>query len=258
MLQSDLMFWQELSHMSKIPIGYGLNDCPPIKETVPLSIQQIVVLVFNVLPVPLLIGAGIGLSASEITILVAGCLLVTGIATLLQTIGVGPIGARLPIPLECSFVFVAPGIALGAQYGLAAFTGACLVGSIITTILWTGLHKQLSILFKPYITGAVVMALGLSLCSVGIGYCEMEMIQLAGVDSTLRETDASLDARAKIVITERLLTHGRQKARSNMTVNLNGRDSSAQIVSRSVAKDSSEQVFYPRAVGNTACRADSP
>ena len=86
-------------------------------------------------------------------------------------------------------------------------------------------------------------------------YCEMEMIQLAGVDSTLRETDASLDARAKIVITERLLTHGRQKARSNMTVNLNGRDSSAQIVSRSVAKDSSEQVFYPRAVGNTACRA---
>lgn len=157
--------------MSKIPVGYGLNDCPPIKETVPLSIQQIVVLVFNVLPVPLLIGAGIGLSASEITILVAGCLLVTGIATLLQTIGVGPIGARLPIPLECSFVFVAPGIALGAQYGLAAFTGACLVGSIITTILWTGLHKQLSILFKPYITGAVVMALGLSLCSVGIGYC---------------------------------------------------------------------------------------
>ena len=50
--------------MSKVPVGYGLNDCPPIKETVPLSIQQIVVLVFNVLPVPLLIGAGIGLSAS--------------------------------------------------------------------------------------------------------------------------------------------------------------------------------------------------
>ena len=121
--------------MSKIPVGYSLNDCPPIKETVPLSIQQIVVLVFNVLPVPLLIGAGIGLSASEITILVAGCLLVTGIATLLQTIGVGPIGARLPIPLECSFVFVAPGIALGAQYGLAAFTGACLVGSIISWVV---------------------------------------------------------------------------------------------------------------------------
>ena len=86
-------------------------------------------------------------------------------------------------------------------------------------------------------------------------YCEMEMIQLAGVDSTLRETEAALDANAKIVITERLLTHGSQKARSNMTVNLNGKNSSAQIVSRSVARDHSEQVFYPRAVGNTECRA---
>lgn len=55
-------------------------------------------------------------------------------------------------------------------------------------------------------------------------YCEMEMIQLAGVDSTLRETEAALDANAKIVITERLLTHGNQKARSNMTVNLNGKN----------------------------------
>ena len=127
--------------MSKVPVGYGLNDCPPIKETVPLSIQQIVVLVFNVLPVPLLIGAGIGLSASEITILVAGCLLVTGIATLLQTLGAGPIGARLPIPLECSFVFVAPGIALGAQYGLAAFTGACLVGSAVDRPSQTAFHS---------------------------------------------------------------------------------------------------------------------
>lgn len=86
-------------------------------------------------------------------------------------------------------------------------------------------------------------------------YCEMEMVQLAGVDSTVRETEASLGAGAKMVITERLLTHGKQKARSNMVVNLNGADSSAQIISRSVAKDESEQVFYPRAVGNNACRA---
>ena len=85
--------------VKKIPTGYALNECPPVGESIPLSLQQIVVLVFNVLPVPLLIGSGVGLSASEITILVAGCLLVTGIATILQTIGFGPVGARLPIPL---------------------------------------------------------------------------------------------------------------------------------------------------------------
>ena len=84
--------------MKKIARGYTLNECPPVGEAIPLSIQQIVVLIFNVLPVPLLIGGGIGLNAAEITILVAGCLLVTGIATILQTIGAGPIGAKLPIP----------------------------------------------------------------------------------------------------------------------------------------------------------------
>ena len=61
--------------MKKIPTGYSLNECPPVGESIPLSLQQIVVLVFNVLPVPLLIGSGVGLSAAEITILVAGCLL---------------------------------------------------------------------------------------------------------------------------------------------------------------------------------------
>lgn len=157
--------------MKKIPRGYALNECPPIKETVPLSLQHVLVLIFNVLPVPLLIAGGIGLSAAETTILVAGCLLVTGIATIVQSLGIGPVGARLPVCLENSFVFVAPGIALGMQYGLDSFTGACLVGSVVTLVLWTALHKQLSNLFKPYITGAVVMALGLSLCSVGINYC---------------------------------------------------------------------------------------
>ena len=157
--------------MKRIPTGYSLHECPPAKETALLSIQQIIVAVFNVIPVPLLIGAGIGLSASEITLLVAGCLLVTGVATIVQSLGVGPVGARLPICLENSFVFVTPGIALGMQYGLDTFTGACLVGSVVTVVLWTAFHKQLSNLFKPYITGAVVMALGLSLFSVGIDYC---------------------------------------------------------------------------------------
>ncbi|MBQ3664092.1 MAG: purine/pyrimidine permease [Clostridia bacterium] len=158
--------------MKKIQRGYGLNECPSARETAPLSLQHILILIFNVLPVPLLIAGGFSLNAAETTILVAGCLLVTGVATILQCIGVGPFGARLPICLENSFVFVAPAIALaGAGYGLDTFTGACLIGSAVTMVIWGVFHKQLSKLFKPYITGAVVMALGLSLCSVGIGYC---------------------------------------------------------------------------------------
>lgn len=85
--------------------------------------------------------------------------------------------------------------------------------------------------------------------------CEMEMVQIKGVDSTLRNTVAELGDNSRLVITERLMTHGAQYARSNMTVKLNGVQSTAQIVSRSVAQDTSEQIFNPVAVGNNACRA---
>lgn len=87
------------------------------------------------------------------------------------------------------------------------------------------------------------------------GVCEMESVQIKGVDSTERETLAKLEAGAKFFVTERLMTHGKQAAHSNMTVELNGEGASAQIISRSVAKDASEQVFYPSAVGNAPCRA---
>ena len=85
--------------------------------------------------------------------------------------------------------------------------------------------------------------------------CEMEMVQIKGVDSTLRDTTARLEKGAKLTVFDRLMTHGDQTAHSNVVIELNGTDSSAQIVSRSVAKDRSEQVFNPRAIGNTLCHA---
>lgn len=86
-------------------------------------------------------------------------------------------------------------------------------------------------------------------------YCEMEMVQIKGVDSTVRDTTANLKAGAKLLVVEKLMTHGEQSARSDIVVNLDGEDSSTRIISRSVAKDSSSQIFYPRAVGNNKCRA---
>ncbi|MBE6936145.1 MAG: SufD family Fe-S cluster assembly protein [Ruminococcaceae bacterium] len=85
--------------------------------------------------------------------------------------------------------------------------------------------------------------------------CELEMVQIKGVDSTIRDSRATLAKGAKIIVTERLMTHGHQMARSDMEIQLDGEGSSAQIVSRSVARDDSEQVFNPRAVGNAACAA---
>lgn len=84
--------------------------------------------------------------------------------------------------------------------------------------------------------------------------CEMEMIQLRGVSSTVRDTNAELGRDAKLVLTEKLLTHDDQKATSNMKIELKGEDSSVQVISRSVAQDGSEQVFNPLVIGETACR----
>ncbi len=86
-------------------------------------------------------------------------------------------------------------------------------------------------------------------------FCEMESVQIKGVDSTKRDTVAKLKAGASLVILEKLMTHGNQIAHSDMVIELNGEGASSQIISRSVAKDNSEQVFYPRAVGNAQCKA---
>ncbi len=82
---------------------------------------------------------------------------------------------------------------------------------------------------------------------------EMEMVQIKGVDSTERTTKAELKAGAKLVVHERLMTHGEQKAASVYDVALNGDGSSADVVSRSVARDSSYQKLDLCILGNAAC-----
>lgn len=86
-------------------------------------------------------------------------------------------------------------------------------------------------------------------------FAQMDMSQIKGVDSTKRDTLANVGANAKLVINEKLMIHGKQEAYSDVKVNLNGEDSVVQIVSRSVGKDTSIQVFHPIAIGNTRSRA---
>ena len=84
-------------------------------------------------------------------------------------------------------------------------------------------------------------------------YVEMEMVQIKGVDSTVRTTKAELAAGATMIVTERLMTHGEQSATSVYEVQLNGEGSSTDVISRSVAKDNSEQIFEAAIIGNTKC-----
>ena len=82
---------------------------------------------------------------------------------------------------------------------------------------------------------------------------EMETTQIKGIDSTIRDTSAVLGEGANLIVKEKIMTHGSQKAETNFIVDLNGDDCSAHLVSRSVARDNSYQVFRSKVNGNTKC-----
>ncbi|MGL4666279.1 MAG: SufB/SufD family protein, partial [Clostridium butyricum] len=85
------------------------------------------------------------------------------------------------------------------------------------------------------------------------GYMEMETTQIKGVDSTKRSTKAILEDNATLVIKEKIMTHGSQFAETEFEVDLNGENSSTNVISRSVAKDNSKQVFLSKINGNNKC-----
>lgn len=82
---------------------------------------------------------------------------------------------------------------------------------------------------------------------------EMETVQIKGVDSTIRVTNADLEENSNLIITERIMTHGSQTAKTVFNVDLNGANSSTKVASRSVAKDNSSQEFISNVHGNTKC-----
>lgn len=93
------------------------------------------------------------------------------------------------------------------------------------------------------------------------GYVEMDTVQIKGVDSTYRTTNAVLKDKATLVIREKIMTHGQQSATTDFSVDLDGVDSAAHVISRSVAKDNSHQLFISningnnRSSGHTECDA---
>ena len=88
-------------------------------------------------------------------------------------------------------------------------------------------------------------------------YLEMETTQIKGVDSTIRTTNATLGANATLIIKEKVMTHGKQLAKSDFTVDLNGEGCHTNVISRSVARGESKQIFLAHINGNTRCYGHS-
>ncbi len=86
---------------------------------------------------------------------------------------------------------------------------------------------------------------------------EMETVQIKGIDSTMRATNAEVAQGASLIIKEKIMTHGKQHAETDFKVDMTGADSSVNLISRSVAKGQSSQVFRSRIVGNASCHGHS-
>lgn len=82
---------------------------------------------------------------------------------------------------------------------------------------------------------------------------EMDSVQIEGVDSTIRETIGELEANSNFIVSEKIMTHGKQYAKTVFNVKLNGKNASTHVISRSVAKENSKQEFFSNVEGNTEC-----
>ena len=144
------------------------NYRPPMAEAVPLGIQHVLAMFAGNITVPLLIALAAG--PEYIAVLVQIALLAAGVATLIQTIGIGPVGSRLPVVQGTSFAYV--GIltaAIKSGTTMAAVFGASLVGGLIQMVLGYFI-PQVRKFIPALVSGVVVMTIGFTLLPVGIKY----------------------------------------------------------------------------------------
>ena len=147
------------------------NITPPMGQAAPLGLQHVLAMfASNVTPSIIVAGAaGLQFGGAEQVYLIQMAMLFAGIATLFQTVGFGPVGARLPIMQGTSFAFVGVLAGIAATQGLGVALTSCIIGGLIHFALGSVI-ASIRYLFPPLVTGLVILAIGLYLVPVGIKY----------------------------------------------------------------------------------------
>ena len=147
------------------------NVTPPIAQAVPLGFQHVLAMFASNVTPSIIVGqaAGLAFGSPDLIYLIQMAMLFAGVATLFQTIGIGPMGARLPIMQGTSFAFVGVLAGVAATLGLGVALTACIIGGVIHFFLGAVI-KNLRWLFPPLVTGLVILAIGLYLIPVAIKY----------------------------------------------------------------------------------------
>ncbi|GBQ79362.1 xanthine/uracil transporter [Gluconacetobacter johannae DSM 13595] len=140
----------------------------PVEERLPpwrmlvCGLQHVLVIYAGVISVPLIFGAALGLGPAQLVLLVNASILTSGVATLIQTLGVGPFGARLPLIQASSFIALPPMMMIARDYDLPTAYGA-VIGAGLATCVLAPFASRLARFFPPVVIGSVITVVGLSL-----------------------------------------------------------------------------------------------
>ncbi|PMG97981.1 nucleobase:cation symporter-2 family protein [Vibrio lentus] len=148
---------------------YTLNERPPHGLTLLLALQHMLASIGGIVAVPLIVGASIGLPNTEIVSLINAALLASGIVTVAQCLGFGPIGIRLPVVMGSSFAFLGVAISIGNEGGVAAIMGSALIGSFVVIGASFYMDKVRK-LFPTVVSGVVVTLIGLTILPVAMNW----------------------------------------------------------------------------------------
>ncbi|MDU1230507.1 MAG: nucleobase:cation symporter-2 family protein [Clostridium sp.] len=154
---------------SGIKLMYGINDKPKLTMQILLGLQHIFAAFGGIIVVPLVIGSALGFDAATSTALMSATILAAGIATFIQSRGIGPIGSKTACIMGTDFTFATPAIAVGSVAGLPGIIGATILGALVEVIL-SFFIKPIMKFFPPLVTGTVICLIGLTLLPVSIDW----------------------------------------------------------------------------------------
>jgi len=158
-------------------IRYGFNDVPGGYESIILAFQHVLVAVGGIITVPLAVGTAIGLPSGDVSVLINAAFIASGIGTLIQCIGIGPIGARVPGIMGCEIEFLSPSVEVGKYYGLPGIFGSIIAGSFFEIFL-SRILGHLGKIFSPVLRGTLILIVGLTFMPIGIRWISGSSFEL--------------------------------------------------------------------------------
>jgi len=144
------------------PVIHPVDEVLPARQLFTFGLQHVLVMYAGAVAVPLILGSALGLTQAQVVTLINANLLTSGVATLLQTLGLWRFGARLPLIQGCSFIALAPMIMIGKEFGLPHVFGAVIAAGALTVAI-APLFSRLLRFFPPVVIGSLITVIGISL-----------------------------------------------------------------------------------------------